>query len=139
MHQAIPTIYGNWYTQLRCYLIVQCKSQRIAFFFPRLTEFKFRFVHDDFFSHFSNPLKNMVETLNLWRGIRITDEIIFELKTDLPDTWGTKVFEFLLNTKALMILLNLSLRTPLKYQHLASKYGGQFFRSRSNYGIFFLQ
>ena len=26
-----------------------------------------------------------------------------------------------------MIQLNLSLRTPLKYQHLASKYGGHFF------------
>ena len=52
-------------------------------------------------------------------------------KTDLPNTWGPKVFKFLLNTKALMIQLNLSLRTPLKYQHLACKYGGHFFFSYS--------
>ena len=29
------------------------------------------------------------------------DEIIYKLKTDLPNTWGPKVFEFLLNTKHL--------------------------------------
>ena len=77
--------------------------------------------------------------MNLWRGIRITDETIYKLKIDLPNTWGPKVFEFLLNTKALMIQLNLSLRIPLKYQHLTSKYGGQFFRSWSNSDILFSQ
>ena len=34
----------------------------------------------------------MVETFHLWRGIRITDEIIYNLETDVSDTWGPKFF-----------------------------------------------
>ena len=35
----------------------------------------------------------MVETFHLWRGIRITDEIIYNLETDVSDTWGPKFFD----------------------------------------------
>lgn len=75
-----------------------------------------------FFPHDCLSLKQssgkLVETFNLRRGIRITDEIIYKLKTDLPNTWGPRLFDviktsrkslILFNTKALTVQLNLFL------------------------------
>ena len=58
-----------------------------------------------FFQSLQQSSGKLVETLNLWRGIRITDEVTYTLKTDLTNTWGPKFFDVIkISRKSLMFV-----------------------------------
>ena len=70
MHQTTPTVYGKLiYTIGVATLLYNVNlNESFTLCSPRLTENKFRFVHHDFFSHFSNPPKNWLKRLTFGEG-----------------------------------------------------------------------